>query len=116
MVPGLRRGEQSSGAGSRRRPSDSPASRLTRSLRLTHLCGLGSLCLSRSCLIMRYLPMRMSGLDTFMPFREMLGARSRAGISVRAPGWDIPQPRDLPSQPPAQINLSLVKQGCAKPR
>lgn len=52
-----------------------------RLLRLTHLCGLGSLCLSRSCLIMRYLPMRMSGLDTFMPFREMLGAGSR-GKSV----------------------------------
>lgn len=44
-----------------------------------HLCGLGSLCLSRSCLIMRYLPMRMSGLDTFMPFREILEDASRWG-------------------------------------
>lgn len=70
-----------------------------------HLCGLGSLCLSRSCLIMRYRPMRMSGLDTFMPFREILEDASRWGFSV-PPGH---QGRIFSQGSSSKINLSIAK-------
>lgn len=89
-MPDLHVGEQSRRASGQRWPSDGPVSRLPKPLRLTHLCGLGSLCLSRSCLIMRYLPMRMSGLDTFMPFREMLWAKSREGSVCGHQGGKFP--------------------------
>lgn len=39
---------------------------------LRYLCGLGSLCLSLSCLIILKRPMRTSGRDTFIPFRVIL--------------------------------------------
>lgn len=84
--------DQSRKAGVWRQPSDHLAPWLPRPLRLTHLCGLGSLCLSRSCLIMRYLPMRMSGLDTFMPFREMLGGGSRKGWECEHQGVTFQSP------------------------
>lgn len=40
--------------------------------------------------------------------------QEQGGISVRAPGWDIPQPRDLQGHTSGKINLSLLKQSCAK--
>lgn len=44
-----------------------------------YLCGLGSLCLSLSCLIILKRPMRTSGRDTFIPFKVILQEEEKGG-------------------------------------